>query len=354
MTMDNLAHALVGAALGRAVADRHVPRAATIGVVAANAPDWTELFIGLPGTPADFLELHRGITHALAGALVEIIGLTLLIRGGWWLVARWMRRRGREITVPAWRWLALCVGVTVLSHLYMDWQGSYGWRPFLPWSGRWYYLDWVAIADVFFWLLPLIGLAWGAERHWIPFSGTLAIGAFITVLMIWLASSVAPWVFVMYGTLSVIAVIGWARYWFGPVDRQRSTVLALLVLALYAGAQGIATQPRKAAIRRQAVERFGPAATWAALTNVGRPFTWEAMFANSDSVATDNWRVSRKLRLPPVKHAIETTVEGRAIAQFARFLTADVDSASKTVYLWDARYARTGRENWAAVGVTQK
>ena len=46
--MDNLAHALVGAALGRAVADRHVPRAATIGIVAANAPDWTELFLGWP------------------------------------------------------------------------------------------------------------------------------------------------------------------------------------------------------------------------------------------------------------------------------------------------------------------
>ena len=86
---------------------------------------------------------------ALAGALVEIIGLTLLIRGGWWLAQRVSARRGRTIAVPAWRWLVLCVGVAVLSHLYMDWQGSYGWRPFLPWSGRWYYLDWVAIADVF-------------------------------------------------------------------------------------------------------------------------------------------------------------------------------------------------------------
>jgi len=350
--MDNLAHALVGAALGRAVADRHLPRAATIGVVAANAPDWTELFLGLPGwTPAEFLQLHRGITHSLVGAIVEIVGLTLLFRVGWWLVAQWMRRRGREITVPAWRWLALCVCVTVLSHLYMDWQGSYGWRPFLPWSGRWFYLDWVAIADVFFWLVPLIGLAWGAERHWIPLSVPLAIGTIITVVMISNASIVAPWVFVISGALCVIALIGWTRYWYGPVARQRATVLALTILALYAGAQGIAAQPRKTSIRRQAVQRFGPDANWAALTNLGRPFTWQAMYANSDSVATDNWRVARKLRLPAVKQTIETTTEGRAMAEFARFLTADVDSAGRTIYLWDARFARTGRENWAALSV---
>ncbi|PYP10499.1 MAG: hypothetical protein DMD59_05440 [Gemmatimonadetes bacterium] len=166
--MDNLAHALVGAALMRAVADRHVPRAASIGVVAANAPDWSELFIGLPGTRADFLVLHRGITHSLVGALVEVVGLTLLIGVGW-RVVRWrLSRHGRAVAVPAWGWLAAGIGAAVLSHLYMDWQGSYGWRPFLPWSGTWYYLDWVAIADPFFWLVPLVALAWGAERHWAP------------------------------------------------------------------------------------------------------------------------------------------------------------------------------------------
>lgn len=351
MRMDNLAHALVGAALGRAVADRHLPRAATIGVIAANAPDWTELFIGLPGTRADYLQLHRGITHSLVGAIVEIIGLTLLIRGAWWLVAQWMQRRGREITVPAWRWVALCISVTVLSHLYMDWQGSYGWRPFLPWSGRWYYLDWVAIADVFFWLVPLIGLVWGAERHWIQLSGPLAIATFITVLMVWNASIVAPWVVVVSGALYVIALIGWARYWFGPVGRQRAATLALVILAIYAEAHGIAAQWRKAAIRQQAVQRFGPDAEWAALTNLGRPFTWQAMHASADTVATADWLAARHLRLPAVRRAIETTAEGRAMAEFARFLTADVDSASRTIYLWDARFARTGRENWAALSV---
>ena len=93
--MDNLAHALVGAALMRAVADRHVPRAGLIGVVAANVPDLSELFIGLPGTRADYLVLHRGITHSLIGALGEIVALTLLVGVGWRL-ARWiLARNGR-------------------------------------------------------------------------------------------------------------------------------------------------------------------------------------------------------------------------------------------------------------------
>jgi inner membrane protein len=301
-TMDNLAHALVGAALGRAVADRHVPRAALIGIVAANAPDWTELFIGLPGTRADFLELHRGITHSLGGASVEIIGLTLLIRAGWWLAGQWMQRRGRTpVAVPDWRWLGLCVAVAVLSHLYMDWQGSYGWRPFLPWSGRWYYLDWVAIADPFFWLVPLIALAWGMERHWLPLLALLGVGALMTFIIARNLELVAPWVLVVYLILCPLAAFGWGRYWFGPVARQRSATLALLVLACYAGAQGFVAQFRKAEIRQLAVRRFGAGASWAALTEVGAPFTWAAVYASVDTVAGDDWRVPRNLRLHAVR-----------------------------------------------------
>src|SRR6267143_6038422 len=150
--VDNLAHALVGAALGRAVADPKVPRAALLGAVAANAPDWLEVFVGLPGDRSDYLLLHRGPTHSLAAALVETIGLTLLVGlGARW----WVRRRGGVAPPPPWGWLGLCIGVTVLSHLYMDWQGSYGLRPFLPWNATWYYADWVAVVDPFFWLLPL-------------------------------------------------------------------------------------------------------------------------------------------------------------------------------------------------------
>src|SRR5712671_6513662 len=264
-SMDNLAHALVGAALMRAVGDHRVPRAALIGIVAANTPDLSELLIGLPATRADYLVLHRGITHSLIGAVVEIVGLTLLIGGGWRLV-RWITgRHGRAIAVPAWEWLALGIGVAVLSHLYMDWQGSYGWRPFLPWSGTWYYLDWVAIVDPFFWLVPLVALAWGEERHWTPLTAAIVVGGTITFLLIRAHDLVATWVFVVYAIVCVVAVIGWTRYWFGPVARQRAATLALLLLGVYAGAQGVVAAGRKREIRQAAQQRFGARASWAAL-----------------------------------------------------------------------------------------
>lgn len=350
--MDNLAHTLVGAALGRAVADHRVPRAAWLGAVAANAPDWAELFIGLPGDRGDYLVLHRGPTHSFAGALVEVIVLTLLVG----LAARWwVRRRGGGGVAPPWGWLALGIGAAVLSHLYMDWQGSYGLRPFLPWSGTWYYADWVAIVDPLFWLVPLVALAWGAERHWIPLTAVIVVGAPMTYAVIGAQSEgvVAPWVLYVYVTLTVVAVVGWLRYWFGPVARRRVAAFGLAVLGCYAAAQGVAAPVAKAAVRREAQARFGPAARWAALTQVGWPFTWEAIYASADTVAGSDWSLPRRLDAPLVQRALHDTREGRAMAQFARFLLADVDSSgdSVTVYLRDARYARVGRAGWAVVSV---
>jgi inner membrane protein len=336
--MDNLAHALVGAALGRAVADRHVPRAGLIGVVAANAPDWAELFTGYPWPRPEYLVEHRGITHSLLGAVIETAGLVLIIG----VVLLLLRRR------PAWGWLLLCVGTTVLSHLYMDWQGSYGLRPFLPWDGTWYYGDWVAIVDPFFWLLPLIALAWGADRHWRPLAGVVLVGGLMTFALVRAADIVATWVLIAYALLCVLAIAGWIAYWFGPVERQRTGAVALVLLALYAGAQAVVVQGRKAEIRATARARFGPGAQWAALTNIGHPFTWEPIYAGADTIAGDDWRIPRHLDDPRVQRALATP-DGRAMVIFARFLAADIEG--ETVFLLDARYARAARDGWAVVSV---
>src|SRR5712691_5061021 len=161
--MDNIAHTLVGAALGRAVADRRASYPALIGAFAANLPDMLERVIAPSGRPFDYLTMHRAITHSLVGAAVQIALLTLAVGGA---AAWWARRRGRD--APSWGWILALIATTVSSHLVMDWQGSYGLRPFLPWSGRWYYGDWVAIVDPFFWLVPLVALVWGERpRVWL-------------------------------------------------------------------------------------------------------------------------------------------------------------------------------------------
>lgn len=343
--MDNLAHALVGAALGRAVADARVPRAALLGAVAANLPDLTELLYRRPLRGIAYLELHRGFTHSLAGAGLEIATCTLLVG----VVLAW---RARGVRGAPWGALLALFGATVASHLYMDWQGSYGLRPFLPWSGRWYYADWVAIVDPFFWLVPLIALAWGSERHWRPLAAVLLTGGLMT-WVVFASGAAATWVLVAWAVLALAGAYGWVAHWAGVVERRRAAALALALLGAYALASGAAAWPVQQRLARAARERFGPGAQWAALTRPGRPFTWETVLAGPDSVAGSDWTVARHLDLPAVRRALATP-DGLAIAQFARFLTADVDSTGTepTVYLRDARYALAGRRRgWAVVVV---
>src|SRR6266568_4023032 len=349
--MDPLAHTLVGAALGRAVAGRDVPAAGWIGAIAANAPDWSELVLKPdlwpPRAGGEYLVFHRGITHSFVGAVVEAAVLT----GLFGLVLRLWARRAM-VPLPPWRWVAACVAATVASHLYLDWQGSYGLRPFLPWSARWYYGDWVAIVDPFFWVVPLVALAWGARRHWTPaLVYLLALGGIIT-LVLWTGRSItALWVRLVVVSLSVAAVGGWTRHWFGVAGRRRAAVYGLLVLAAYATASGLFSVIVKSQARDAAVRRFGPGASWAALTEIGRPFHWEVVSASDDSVAGPGWAVPRHLDDPAVRQALATP-RGRAIAQFARFLAADIDSSGGGLRVWlrDARYNPPGRSgSWAAL-----
>jgi membrane-bound metal-dependent hydrolase YbcI (DUF457 family) len=351
--MDNIAHALVGAALGRAVADRTVRGAALMGAIAGNAPDLAELFVTpdawTPRAGVSYLVYHRGITHSLLGAAVEIVVLTVLAGA---ILTWWARRRGEA--APAWRWIGACVATTLLSHLYLDWQGSYGLRPFLPWSAQWYYADWVAIVEPFFWVVPLVALAWGARRHWAPALAFLVALLGLVTLVLWRRDVVAGWVRLTVIAAALTAMVGWTRHWFGVAGRRRAAAAGVLVLAAYAAANAAASVAAKQAARHAAIARYGPAAQWAALTIVGRPFRWELLAASADSIASPGWTLPRHLDHPAVRAALATP-QGHAIAQFARLLAAQVDSSGSgvRVSLWDARYHRpgSGAPGWAAVQV---
>jgi membrane-bound metal-dependent hydrolase YbcI (DUF457 family) len=346
--VDNLAHALVGAALGRAVAGKRVPAAGWIGAVAANAPDWSEPLAGfnpLRRSPS-FYALHRGVTHSLLGAALETVGIFLLL----WLVFAVRRRRG-ACAVPRPLLFAL-VGAAVCSHLYMDWQGSYGLRPFLPWSDRWYYGDWVAIVDPLYWLVPLVGVAWGAERHWRDLIPVVLIAGLVTWPVLYV-DVVAGWLRFTCLAILGMGAVGWMRHWFGVAQRRRAALVALLVLAVYTAGQAVASVPVKAAVRRAALARFGPRARWAALTRVGTPFAWQPIFASADTVAGRGWAIPRHLQDPRVAWAERETAAGRALSGFARFLTAEVDSASHGIVIIfrDARYARPPATGWGTVTI---
>jgi inner membrane protein len=124
--MDNITHTLVGVALARAGFQRVIPRATLLLILAANFPDIDVLSLGF-GQLA-YLENHRGYTHtflALPVLALICVGLTALI--------------GKRKLPVMKAWAAACVGVG--SHLLLDWTNSYGVRPLLPFSSRWFYLD---------------------------------------------------------------------------------------------------------------------------------------------------------------------------------------------------------------------
>jgi inner membrane protein len=347
--VDNLAHTLVGAAIGRSIGGDKIPAAGWIGAVAANAPDWSEpLLFRLDRPSGAFYTLHRGITHSFIGAAVETVAITLAV---WGIFALARRRAPPRALHPLL--LLLLVFLAVASHLYMDWQGSYGVRPFLPWSGRWYYGDWVAIADPVYWLVPLVALAWGAERHWRDLTPIVLVAG-IVLWLVFTADGVASWLRLTCVVLVEVGVLGWIRHWFGWGRRRHVAVLALVVLALYTAAQAVASVPVKAAAQRDAMRRFGTSAQWATLTEVGYPFTWTTVIASTDSVAGTTWTVPRHLEDPAVREALRVSPPARALQGFARFLAAEVDSSSHParVTLRDVRYALPPSGGWAVVTVS--
>src|SRR5439155_1533537 len=225
--MDNIAHTLVGAALGRAVADRRAPYPALVGAFAANLPDIIERIVAPAGRRFDYLTMHRAITHSLVGAAGQIAVLTLAVGGA---TTWWARRQGRA--APSWRWILALIAATVSSHLVMDWQGSYGLRPFLPWSDRWYYGDWVAIVDPFFWLVPLVALVWGERLHPVRllFFATALAGCNGVVLSY---ADAASWLGPACVAVSLGGLAGWTRLQVGPGARRAIATGACALLVIY-------------------------------------------------------------------------------------------------------------------------
>jgi inner membrane protein len=126
-------------------------RFATLTVVlGANLPDidWVTRL----DSSATCLKYHRGITHSILG--VTILGLLLA-----WTVSVLGRKAKPKPGPPlADRWLLLSAWLGTASHLLLDFTNSYGVRPFLPFSGRWYSWDIMFIFDPLLLALLVVGL----------------------------------------------------------------------------------------------------------------------------------------------------------------------------------------------------
>lgn len=161
--MDNVTHTLIGVLAGHLLLLRRSaprdPSARTALVLTAalagNLPDIDVLLRGFGEDPRLVSLLHhRGYTHTLAGALLEIPLALGLVFGAGRLLRRGPRWRGLETGERREFGLAAAVGLAL--HILADLGNGYGVHPLSPFWGRWVYGDRIFILEPLLWaaLLP--------------------------------------------------------------------------------------------------------------------------------------------------------------------------------------------------------
>jgi inner membrane protein len=225
--MDNITHTLVGAALAETGLKKWTPLASPTLMIGANFPD-LDIVTGLFGT-LPYLEHHRGITHALAA----LPPLAALLAGLAYLFAR--RRGGRYARARFGPLFALSL-LSILTHPLLDYTNSYGWRPFEPWSDRWYYGDTAFVVDPWIWLLlgGALCLATAKTRLrlalWAAFFAALAVP-----IMLFEGAGVGPkllWIFLGASVVGLRALRTFSETW-----TRAAVISALGVLLVYFGAR---------------------------------------------------------------------------------------------------------------------
>jgi inner membrane protein len=148
--VDNLTHTLTAVALSHAGLNRKTRFATLTLIAAANLPD-LDIISRLWGS-ATYLKYHRGYTHSILGVSL----LAILLGGAIYLFGRKAKPKSGAPLSPRWLFILAWIGTT--SHLLMDFTNSYGVRPFLPFSARWYAWDIMFIFDPLLLVLLCLGL----------------------------------------------------------------------------------------------------------------------------------------------------------------------------------------------------
>jgi inner membrane protein len=350
--MDNLTHTLFGLCLAKTGLDRTTPLATATLLISSSLPD-VDSVMRLRG-PIDHLEYHRGLTHSFVGLALLALVFTLLLK---FVDARFRMPRdpfGRPIR--AWRvfWLAYLGG---LGHTFMDFTNSYGVRPFLPFSSRWFYGDLTFVADPWIWLILgsagvwltsaslLRGVVWAlvgsglallvalAFREPSDISGGLQLLPISDVVRgIWFA-----------GFLIVIlgALLRWGRGG-GKLARYSLVVLASYYFGMWAARQSALEEVRRS-LPSDAVSSI---AVWPAPAD---PLVWQSVAGSGSSVYVRNTRLGQttqadwqEMAVLDIKfvEALRQSREGKTFLDFARYAAATVEERDDgyAVALRDLRF----------------
>ncbi|SRR5579884_359376 len=317
--MDNLTHSLTGLLLARAGLRRAAPRGTLLLLLAANAPD-IDVLAWWRG-PLAYLRFHRSLTHAAAMAPV-MAGLAVAVA---WFLAGPARREFRWGSA----WLAALAGVG--SHILMDFTNTYGIRPWLPFSGKWYSWDISFIVDLWVWAvlllaagLPVLGRLINAEIGARPETGKAAAVA---------------------GLLFIVA-------WWGVRDLLHRQAAAMLSQHLYGFDPAASSEPGG---RGQGPS---PPLRVAAFPSAANPFAWHGLIETESFYQVINVDVRRPLDpsggeilykpslTAPLDAALQTRT-AREFSAFARYRYAAVDRVEGGGYrvtLTDLRFRAERRD----------
>lgn len=331
--MENLAHTLFGLTLAKAGLERVTPLAATTLVISSNLPD-ADVVMRLRGGALSYIEHHRGLTHSFVGLVALAAGLTLILV---YLDRKFrLRRDPFRRPIRPWRiFILACVGG--LGHLFLDFTNTYGVRPLLPFSRRWFYGDIAFIVDPWIWLILGSAVVWLMPKDalraavWLVIGVTLSIImalAFhepseelpvaipITVRVIWFAGLFV----IVFGLL-----LGWSR------AGGRLARASLFVLALYYGGMWIAQQT--AIGQTAASPPAAPVTSGAAWPTPANPLLWQRVASTDENIFISyanvldprgGWRDLPALdyRFVEPLRSYETS---RKFLEFARYASARVE-----------------------------
>lgn len=365
--MDNLAHSLVGLTSAKAGLERLSPWATTVCVISANAADADFLSL-LFGDRWTLLQHHRGLTHSILGTisiglLVPI--LAYLIE----LTVALVWKRPRRIRFGRLMLVSLIMAAT---HPLLDWTNNYGIRPLLPWSGRWFYGDFVYIVDPYIWLLlgAICFLLTGNTRGKIVWWSVLGFCATVVISLAALPQSPdsAPlrvalmiWIVVL-ALVSVTRAYGWHRR-LGP----KAALAGLIALVVYWGilesvhrvalantntfANDVAQARGERVLRAAAMPMAASMFQWQAVAETDQAvyrFKIGVRYGNQSNSGVELARFAK----PNDREAVlvnqsEQDRRTQALLGFARFPIARVDADNcigQTLVQWaDLRYTEPGR-----------
>ena len=356
--MDNLTHSLVGLTAARAGLEKLSPGATMLCVLAANSPD-SDIVVLAFGDRWNYLQHHRGITHAVIGVISLAVVLPLIF----YAVDRlWSRFRKQPPKVNL-KGLMLASFVVSATHPLLDWTNNYGIRFWLPWSGKWSYGDFVFIVDPYIWLI-LGGATFllGARTRLLKFvwGGMAVLTTFIIIASPRSGSLPNRNLLALFWIVAIVALI--VLYMKGARARWGNKIafVAIAVVLCYWGllafahsraiAHGSQEAARLASSNGETVTRL------AAMPTVANPFRWDCVFETDRATYRFNLRLLgnphsgdavRYVKTPELMEIVKQQRPARVFLGFARFPVMQLQDPDCTtqslVHLADLRYTEPGR-----------